>query len=161
MDVSNASYYITYSMKKVIKVAKWGTPKKYFFKKKPALCKNVVLLASLKNLYIYYFQDFIQFGASPQSSNLPRLHSAPNAGSGWQRNVYQFGHFSGDQMCSAVDAKLAVGIGSGGGHPGWDSGNFLLLCQKVLARSKSWTCFISMKLYKNITQNKKCYIRVQ
>jgi hypothetical protein len=27
MDVSDASYYITYSMKKEIKVAKWGTPK--------------------------------------------------------------------------------------------------------------------------------------
>jgi hypothetical protein len=47
MDVSNASsYYITYSMKKEIKVAK------IFFLKKPALCKNVVLVASLKNLYI-------------------------------------------------------------------------------------------------------------
>jgi hypothetical protein len=28
MDVSDASYSITYSMKKEIKVAKWGTPKK-------------------------------------------------------------------------------------------------------------------------------------
>jgi hypothetical protein len=30
MDVSDASYYI--QMKKEIKIAKWGTPKKYFKK---------------------------------------------------------------------------------------------------------------------------------
>ncbi len=34
MDVSDASYYISNEKKKRIKVAKWGTPKKYLKKRK-------------------------------------------------------------------------------------------------------------------------------
>jgi Rad3-related DNA helicase len=41
MDVSNASYYI--KEKLIIKVAKWGTPKKYFKKEILKRKKSIIL----------------------------------------------------------------------------------------------------------------------
>jgi hypothetical protein len=38
MDVSDASYYIQTMKITKIKVAKWGTPKKYFKKQKKTIC---------------------------------------------------------------------------------------------------------------------------